>query len=290
MRAVSTSIAQLLQHARRMRAPQSTTSHLDIELLLAMVLNTSRTHVLAHPQQPLSPQQKNQFDQLWQRRLGGEPLAYILGYQEFWSLEFRVNQHTLIPRPETELLVETALMLGDRLKTDSFSFSAFDVLDLGTGCGCIAIALAHQRPHWLIHASDAQSNALALAQQNAQHHRVSLTWHHADWLSNMAEQRYSMIVSNPPYVSPDAKELDDLRYEPRSALVAEQQGMQALLQIIATASAFLHPCGWLLLEHGATQAAAVRKAMHQQGFTAITSCRDLCGRQRVSYGQASTIR
>ncbi|MGL4565659.1 MAG: peptide chain release factor N(5)-glutamine methyltransferase, partial [Halioglobus sp.] len=219
------------------------------------------------------------YRQLLAQRRDGQPVAYLVGQREFWSLPLRVNQHTLIPRPETETLVSWALEL--ELPPQA------RVLDLGTGTGAIALALARERPRWQLQGVDSSEDALGVARLNAAMlalERVGFT--RSDWYQAVVGQRFHLLVSNPPYIDAGDHHLQqgDLRFEPRAALVAADAGLADLAQLIAGAPAHLHPGGWLLLEHGYRQGEAVRALLHQAGFGPVATRRDLASLERVSGG------
>lgn len=269
-------VAELLARAVELR--EIAASHrLDTELLLCKVLERGRAFLYAHPETRLTDAQARAFDRLFARRLGGEPMAYILGEQEFWTLRLMVSPATLIPRPETELLVELALALVTE--------PAARVLDLGTGSGAIALALARERPAWQLTGVDSSTAALAVAEAN----RVALgldnaRFRYGDWLTGAADHHH-LIVANPPYVDAADPHLarGDVRFEPRAALVAADAGMAALRAIIAGAPAHLCAGGWLLLEHGSSQGAAVRERC-AVAFREVQTWRDLAGCERVTGG------
>jgi release factor glutamine methyltransferase len=255
---------------------------LDAELLLAHVLSISRTQLLTWPLQSVSEGQTQAFQSLLRRRAQGEPFAYLVGTKEFWSLPLIVNADVLIPRPETECLVEALLT---RFPADD-SY-AYQVLDLGTGSGAIALALAVERPHWQIIALDRSEAALAVAKQNAQILSVdNIQWIASDWFSALRSERCAVdiIVSNPPYIEEEDIHLrqDGLCYEPQEALVAGRDGLSDLHQIICIAPAFLKPGGCLAVEHGSTQGLALRLLMKKQGFTQEITLKDLGGLDRLS--------
>jgi len=207
-------------------------------------------------------------------------VAYILGQQGFWSLDLEVSPDTLIPRPDTEVLVETALALP--LAEDA------RVLDLGTGTGAIALALAHERPRWQVTGVDRIPAAVALAQRNAARLRLgNVEFAPSHWFAALAGERFTLIVSNPPYIAGSDSHLDegDVRFEPRSALVAGPDGLDDIRELVAAAPAHLQSGGWLWLEHGFEQAAEVRELLVRQGFSAVESRRDLGGHERISGGR-----
>jgi release factor glutamine methyltransferase len=285
----TSTVASLLEAgARRLREPlakgdPAATGLLDAELLLAHALGAPRTRLRSHPEEVPAADAAARFMALIERRAAGEPIAYILGRKEFWTLELIVSPAVLVPRPETELLVERALALhpGDEAK----------VADLGTGSGAIALALASARPRWRITATDISAEALAVARANAARlglARVELA--EGDWLECLGGRRFDLLLSNPPYVAPEDPALaqPQIMREPRLALVAAQEGLAALRTIIGAAPDHLERGGWLLLEHGANQAAAVAGALVARGFAQVRSHRDLAGRERMTEGQWPT--
>lgn len=250
-------------------------------MLLQAVLKVSRAYLLAHPERELSEAEHMAYRALLQRRLMGEPMAYILGEREFFGLNLKVTPATLIPRPETELLVEMALKTLPQQQRAR-------VLDLGTGTGAIALAIAHARADMEVVAVDASPAALQVAQENAQQlgaDNVRLL--HSDWFSALAGQRFDLIVSNPPYIAAGDAHLaqGDVRFEPLSALASGSDGLDDLRRIVAQASQFLERGAWLLLEHGYDQAMPVKGLLEQGGFVNCHSVNDLAGILRVSAGQ-----
>ncbi|HTN30932.1 MAG TPA: peptide chain release factor N(5)-glutamine methyltransferase [Pseudomonas sp.] len=259
--------------------PESPSPRLDAELLLAHVLGKPRSYLRTWPEHQPDAEQCASFERLLQRRRAGEPVAYLLGRQGFWSLDLEVSSDTLIPRPDTELLVETALTL--------ILATPLDVLDLGTGTGAIALALAAERPAWRVTGVDRIEAAVALAARNGQ--RLGLNnarFQLSHWFKALVGQRFQLIVSNPPYIAAGDRHLGegDVRFEPASALVAGADGLGDIRLIIEQAPAHLLPGGWLLLEHGFDQAEAVRELLNAAGFAKVESRRDLGNHPRISLG------
>lgn len=260
--------------------PDSPTPRLDAELLLAAALGKPRSYLRTWPERELDAEQLGLFRSHLQRRRQGEPVAYILGHQGFWSLDLEVAPHTLIPRPDTELLVESALAL--------LPATPLAALDLGTGTGAIALALASERPGWQVTGVDRVEDAVALAERNRQRLQLdNVRFLHSHWFSALAGQRFGLILSNPPYIRADDRHLDqgDVRFEPSSALVAGADGLDDIRAIIQAAPQYLLAGGWLLLEHGFDQAEAVRELLATAGFSEAHSRRDLGGHERISLGR-----
>lgn len=252
----------------------------DAAILLTEVLGVSRAWLVAHGSDPIDPLAAARFERLVARRVAGEPIAYLIGRRGFHALELDVGPAVLIPRPETELLVELALA---RIPDDR----AVDVADLGTGSGAIALAIAAARPCARLLASDASAAALAIARGNAQRLGLAnVAFVEGSWWAPLVGRRFDLIVSNPPYIALDDPHLDagDLRFEPRSALVAGADGLDDLRLIAAGAPAHLKPGGVLLVEHGHAQGEAVRALFRAAGFEAVMTHRDLEGRERVTEG------
>ncbi len=253
-------------------------ARLEAQYLLQHVLNKPRAWLLAHPEAVPDPQQQQTYAALLARRLSGEPIAYILGVREFYGLSFKVTPATLIPRPETELLVELALQ---RLPPDLNC----RVLDLGAGSGAIALAIAHERPQIEMVAVDASPAALEVARENAARLQIRNTrFVQSDWYQALGQARFRLIVSNPPYVAASDPHLaqGDLRFEPPSALASGKDGLDDIRAIAAGACAHLEPGGWLLLEHGYDQGAAAQEILRAAGLHQVFTAPDLAGIGRVT--------
>lgn len=264
------------------QAAQRLPDRLERDLLLCHVLGCERTALFAHPERAVDALVAAQYLALVLRRTEGHPMAYLLGHREFYGRQFMVNSAVLIPRPETEVLIDWALHLGlDQAR----------VVDVGTGSGCIALTLACERPDWLVLAIDRSPEALSVCQAN----RRALSAHQVitregDLLAPVRGQCFDLIISNPPYVAADDPHLSrgDLVHEPAMALAADNDGLGVLQRLIAQAPAYLHRGGWLLLEHGFNQAKAVARLLAEAGFEDIECRRDLAGIERVSGGRWPT--
>ena len=255
----------------------------EAELLLAHVLDRPRSWLYSHGDEALGEAAAQRFAGLIERRRAGEPVAYLIGQRGFWRFDLQVSPATLIPRAETELLVEQAL---ERLPPDRPT----RVADLGTGSGAIALALALERPLARVIATDASAPALAVARANAQALGIdTVDFRCGDWLAPLGDERFDLIVSNPPYIAESDTHLasGDLRFEPRSALASGTDGLDDIRAIIAGAPALLRAGGWLLLEHGLAQGAAVRALLSAAGLQEVATVRDLEQRDRVSLGRLS---
>ncbi|MGE9763390.1 peptide chain release factor N(5)-glutamine methyltransferase [Pseudomonas sp. PDM20] len=273
-------MATIMTLLNEAQLPDSPSARLDAELLLAAALGKPRSFLRTWPERVVTREAHDLYDRYLARRVAGEPVAYILGRQGFWSLDLEVAPHTLIPRPDTELLVETALAL--------LPASPARVLDLGTGTGAIALALACERLSWQVLGVDRIPEAVALAERNRERLRLAnVAFRASHWFSAVEGERFSLIVSNPPYIpstDPHLKQ-GDVRFEPSSALVSGQDGLDDIRLIIDQAPNHLENGGWLMLEHGFDQPNAVRDLLLSRGFSAVESRRDLGGHERISLGR-----
>jgi len=240
-------------------------------LLLAEVCGFSQASLAASPEQEIPFEVENAFLEFIEKRKAGIPVAYILGRKEFYGLELAVNPSVLIPRPETELLVDLAL-----------ARKPGSVLDLGTGSGAVALAIKHERKNSRVVAVEADLAALLTAKRNAAKFNLEIEFRHGRWFEPVAGERFELVVANPPYVAKEDPHLADLRYEPRGALVSGADGLDAIREIVTSVGAFLRPGGWLLLEHGMGQDAAVRSLIAAAGLESVTSWPDLAGIARVA--------
>ena len=258
-------------------ADVSDSPRLDVEIILSYVLGKDRAYLYTWPNQILSSLEQTRFNELLRCRVNGEPVAYIIKRREFWSLPLKVSPVTIIPRPETELLIEKALSLP--------LDQQISVLDLGTGTGAIALALASEKPFWEIIAVDLEFGAVALAEENRQQFGFdNVKICQSNWFSNLKEIQFDLIVSNPPYLCLKDKHLQegDVRFEPLSALVANDSGLADIHTVVFDSYLHLKPGGWLLLEHGHSQGKEVRQKMIQAGFSGAETFIDLSGLDRVS--------
>lgn len=281
---VAALLAEGLEQLRAARGGAEVTPELDAQLLLGHVLGVPRVRLKSHPEALPDPGQTRQYRDLLTRRAAGEPVAYLIGSRDFWSLSLAVSPEVLIPRPETELLVERGLAL--------WSAAEASVADLGTGSGAVALALAHERPRWRVVATDASPEALAVARANAA--RLSqgrVEFRLGDWYQPLAGERFDLLLSNPPYIAAGDAVLGgaDLRYEPRRALTPGDDALACLRILARGAAQHLKAGGWVLLEHGATQAAEVRRELVLAGLRYVRSHRDLAGHERMTEGQHDQI-
>lgn len=276
------SIASCLQQASQLAVSDS--ARLDVEILLAHVLQKDRVYLFTWPEKTLTPEQAQIFDDHFQRRMHGEPIAHIIGQREFWSLPLMVDNTTLIPRPETELLVETVLKL--------FSGDAPDqvrhILDLGTGTGAIALALASEKKTWQCLGVDKEPSAVQLAEKNRAHlqlHNATIT--QSNWFDGIGYKAFDIVVSNPPYIDPSDAHLQqgDVRFEPLSALIADNHGLADIERITQEAQNYLRPNGWLLIEHGYDQGEIVRELFQSHHYREVKTLVDFAGNERATFGQ-----
>ncbi len=275
---VQLTTSDLLARGTARLAPLLERPSLDAGILLAFSLGVPRVRLRSHPEERRSEQELQHYLGLIERRAQGEPLAYITGVREFWTLELRVTRDVLVPRPETELLVERGLSLCAQ--------PVAQVLDLGTGSGALVLALAAERPAWQLLGIDASTAALAVAADNAQRLALgNVRFEHGNWFAALTGGPFDLVVSNPPYVDARDPALLDLAHEPRQALTPGADAMADLRAIIRAAPEHLRPGGWLALEHGATQACAVARELVARGFGSVRSHRDLGGHERVTEGQ-----
>jgi release factor glutamine methyltransferase len=277
MSAVAT-ITETVKNAAQALHAHSESPRLDAELLLSMVLRLPRSALIARGNEALDAEHEHSYSQLISARAGGTPVAYLTGTREFWSLPLLVSPAVLVPRPETECLLEQALKLlpGDQ---------HCSALDLGTGSGAIALALAHEHPHWSVTGVDISAPALEVAARNARMLELTrIRWRLGNWFEAVPGERFHLILANPPYIAASDPALDSLAAEPALALTPGPTGLEALRAIIAQAPAYLHTQGWLALEHGITQAADVAQMLKQQGFDSIRTHPDFSGRPRVTLG------
>jgi len=277
-------IAHCLKQSTQL-ASVSDSPRLDIEIFLTHILQKDRTYLFTWPEKELTDEEANRFNDFFARRLNGEPVAHIIGQREFWSLPLLVNNSTLIPRPDTELLVEAALGLF----AEDEENQTRRLLDLGTGTGAIVLALAHEKKSWQCVGVDKELAAVELAEKNRDQLKLNnVKIQQSDWFSALANEAvFDIIVSNPPYIDPEDSHLSegDVRFEPLSALIADNKGLADLEFIIANAPQYLAKQGWLLVEHGHDQGGAVRDLFEKNHFDNINTFRDFGRNERVTIGQ-----
>jgi release factor glutamine methyltransferase len=274
-------IQQALQQASLNLSETSTTATLDAQVLLSYVLQCNTAHLAAWPEKKLSKDQAAQYLDLIQQRSQSTPVAHLTQQREFWSLNFSVNDSTLIPRPETETLVEYILSSFDTKKQ-------LTLLDMGTGTGAIAIAIASEKPAWEIVASELSNDALALAKLNSDSHLTNnISFIQSDWFANISRHDFNIIVSNPPYIAEDDPHLlqGDVRFEPRSALTSGKTGMDAIEHICSQARNHLKNDGVLIVEHGYNQQRLVAECFIKHGFSEVEQKQDLAGHIRMTTGK-----
>jgi release factor glutamine methyltransferase len=274
-------IVNLVAYGQEQLVSCSDSAKLDAQILLAFVLDKELSYLLTWPEKALAKQDKQQYLALLDRRISGEPIAYIVGVKEFWSLPFIVSPATLIPRPDTEILVELVL--------EQFAdFDTLHCLDLGTGTGAIALALASEQPNWQIDAIDFSLDAVKLAQQNAKKLQLShVNIFQSDWFSALNERKFDVIVSNPPYIDKLDENLSqgDVRFEPESALVADEHGLGDIKHIAQQALKYLNSQGSLFFEHGFEQGEAVRNILTALGYHNAQTVRDFNGHERITWAR-----
>lgn len=272
-------IAQAIKQAEK-QLSHIESAKLDTEILLSHCLQCDRSHLFAYPEEELLPECIEQFNEIIDKRTNGQPIAHLIGYREFWSLKLKVTPDTLIPRPETECLVEQALKKIN--PTDNIT-----LLDLGTGTGAIAIALASERPAITITATDKSEMALAVAKENAETYQANINFIQADWLAFDTNMKFNIILSNPPYIdeSDPCLHQGDVRFESKSALIAEDHGLADIRTIIEQSKNVLEKNGWLMLEHGYQQGQAVRDLFMNNMYEQIETHHDYAGHERITSGQ-----
>ena len=266
-----------IKHGTEVLSEISSSARLDTEILLAHSLGKQRNYLYTWPEKSLSFQETSSFNAVLLKRSGDYPIAYIIGYQEFWSLKLKVTPDVLIPRADTELLVETAL-------EKIFDIKRPKILELGTGSGAIALALATERPDSEITATDFSGAAIKVAEENCQIHQIeNIQFLNSNWFSNIPAEKYDLIVSNPPYIAATDTHLQEsIRYEPLGALVSEDNGLQDLMDITNDSPNYLHAEGWLILEHGYDQGEAVINLLKKAAYRQISCLKDLSGNDRIN--------
>lgn len=275
---MSQTISAVLQSGIKKLKSTSETPQLDAEILLAHVLNVSRSYLHAWPERELTPPQNDLFIKNIEQRLLGQPIAYLTGHQEFWSLDFIVTSDTLIPRSDTELMIE--LVLKNLKQQEAV------IADLGTGSGAIGLTLANEHSEWVVHVTDQSEAALSVAKLNAQRFNLkNVIFHQGNWCEALPDILFDAIVSNPPYIAENDKHLSELRFEPINALISGRNGLNAINEIIREAQRYLKEGAYLMLEHGYDQAAQVRDLMAAAEFSDIVSYKDLSGIERVTVGK-----
>jgi release factor glutamine methyltransferase len=271
-----TTIKDAIETMTNQLTPFSTTARLDAELLISYAAGLSRTELFTHPEKQLSASEQKHLQAFLERRMAQEPVAYIVGHKEFWTLDLMVNPDVLIPRPETEMLVEWALTHLPKEKK-------IQIADLGTGSGAIALALAQACPHWYIDATENSAQALKVAKRNAEKYAIkNVNFYLGEWCQALPRKGYHAILGNPPYIKENDRHLPQLiKSEPRSALVAGADGLKAIRSIIMDARYYLLPGGWLVLEHGYDQREAIINLLQEFGYKNIKDHDDLAKLPRM---------
>ncbi|MCF6236736.1 MAG: peptide chain release factor N(5)-glutamine methyltransferase [Gammaproteobacteria bacterium] len=275
----------LLKNAKDSLSSKHDTAAVDAEILLCHVINKNRSFIYSWPEHTLTQQQQDDYQQLIKQRLSGQPVAYLVGTRDFWSLELNVCADVLIPRPDTERLVELAL---EKIPVNT----KWKIVDLGTGSGAIALAIASERPNCHVYAVDCSPSALEVAKSNAKQLEINnIDFITGNWLEPLFGDQFGIIVSNPPYIAEQDIHLTqgDIRFEPSSALVSGKDGLDDIRLIISSAPLLLKHGGWLLLEHGYNQGDAVRNLFIRENYTHVTTHQDLSGNDRVTLGKPSYI-
>lgn len=279
---IGDALRQAAQSIQNTLGLEPTEASFEANLLCQQVLNVNRAWLISHETDALEANQQAVFEALVQRRLNGEPIAYIFGAREFYGLSLKTTPATLIPRSDTETLVEAALA---KIPQNA----SLNILDLGTGTGAVALAIASQRPQTKVIAVDASTEALKVATENAQSLNLSnVHLIESNWFSALVSEKFDVIVSNPPYIAQDDEhlKLGDLRFEPLSALASGKDGLDDIRKIIQDAPHYLNPNGWLMLEHGYDQADAVAALLKARGFSQIDHAKDMSGIRRVTFGRS----
>lgn len=280
-------IEQAIQHAKQqlIKTGLLDSPLLDAELLLCHTLDVNRSYLFTWPEKELTTHQYEQFQQLIEQRLTHQPIAYILGNKEFWGLDLQVSSDTLIPRADTETLIEATLALKPA------NINQCKILDLGTGTGAIALALKHECPNSEITAVDFSLGALEVAKQNAINNQLNVNFLHSNWFSALTAKDFDIIVSNPPYIEENDQHIfqGDVQFEPRSALTSGKDGLDDIRLIIDQAWSFLKSDGWLVIEHGYNQAQVMQQLFSDKGYQHYQLHKDLAGNPRISLAQKTSL-
>jgi release factor glutamine methyltransferase len=274
-------IQQALKQANHDLIDSSSSATLDAQILLTHILRCNTAHLLAWPDKELEPEQTTRYQSLIKQRQAGKPVAHLTGLREFWSLNFFVNDSTLIPRPETETLVEFVL-------TKFAGEKSLNLIDMGTGTGAIAISIATEKLDWKITASDISTEALKLAKKNSEHHMLANTsFIQSNWFENIKQKNFDIIISNPPYIAENDPHLQqgDVRFEPQRALTSGKMGMDDIKHLCQYAKNYLAQNGWLIVEHGYDQEKSVSDCFVEHGFNQIEQSTDLLGHTRMTAGK-----
>ena len=278
-------VSEALQRAARSLLGHSDSPRLDAELLLGKILGLPRSGLIARGSESVAVECEQKYASLIEQRLRGVPIAYLTGTREFWSLALRVTPAVLVPRPETEILVELALQRVPMQQASPSVDRAHSILDLGTGSGAIALAIASERPGARVTGVDISPAALEVASQNSRDLGLAhIDWRLGSWFAPVPGERFDVIVANPPYVAAADPALEHLREEPAIALCGGPTGLEALSAIAGAAATHLHTHGWLILEHGSDQAPDVARLLERHGFTQVRSHLDFSGKPRVTLG------